>query len=55
MHVSYSMIHWALVEFLILQFTSIPLVHLRIAQNEKNLHVYVHRVKYEQFANLIDL
>ena len=43
------MIHWGLVEFLILQFTSIPLVYLQIEQNDKILHVYVHRVKYEQF------
>ena len=50
MHVSY----WALMEFLILQFTSIPLVYLQIEQNDKILHDYVHRVKYEQFPNLID-
>ena len=50
------MIHWPLVEFLIPQFTSIPLhvVYLQIEQNDKILHVYVHRVKYEQFPNLID-
>ena len=29
------MIHWTLVEFLILQFTSIPLVYLQIEQNDK--------------------
>ena len=50
MHVSY-MIHWALVEFLIIQFTLIPLVYLQIEQNDKILHVHVHRVKYEQFPN----
>ena len=30
------------------------LVYLQIEQNDKILHVYVHRVKYEQFPNLID-
>ena len=53
MHVSY-MIHWALVEFLFLQFTPIPLVHLQIEKNDKTPLVNVHRVKYEQFPNLID-
>ena len=53
MHVSY-MIHWALVEFLILQFTPIPLVYLPIEKNDKIPHVNVHRVKYEQFQNLIN-
>ena len=52
-HVSY-MIHWALVEFLILQFTVIPLVYLQIEKNDKIPYVYVHRVKCEQFSNLID-
>ena len=47
---------YALVKFLILQFTTIPLVglYLQIEQNDKSLHVYVHRVRYEQFPNLID-
>ena len=53
MHVSY-MIHWALVEFLFLQFTPIPLVYLQIEKNDKTPLVNVHRVKYEQFPNLID-
>ena len=53
MHVSY-MIHWALVESIILQFTLIPLVYLEIEKNDKIPHVNVHRVKYEQFPNLID-
>ena len=53
MHVSY-MIHWALVEFLILQFTPIPLVYLQIEKNDKIPLINVHRVKYEQFPNLID-
>ena len=51
MHVSY-MIHWALVEFLILQFTLIPLVYLQIEKNDKIPHVHVHIVKYEQLSNL---
>ena len=53
MHVSY-MIHWALVEFLFLQFTPIPLVYLKIEKNDKTPLVNVHRVKNEQFLNLID-
>ena len=53
MHVSY-MIHWALVEFLFLPFTPIPLVYLEIEKNDKTPLVNVHRVKYEQFPNLID-
>ena len=53
MHVSY-MIHWALVEFLFLQFTPIPLVCLQIEKNDKTPLVNMHRVKYEQFPNLID-
>ena len=53
MHASY-MIHWALVGFLILQFTLIPLVNLQIEKNDKIPHVNVHRVKYEQFPNSID-
>ena len=53
MHVSY-MIHWALVEFLFLQFTPILLVYLQIEKNDKTPLVNVHRVKYEQFPNLID-
>ena len=48
------MIHWALVEFLIFQLTPIPLVYLQIEKNDKNPHLDVHRVKYEQFQNLID-
>ena len=52
MHVSYMM-HWALVEFLFLQFTPIPLVYLQIETNDKTPLVNVHRVKYEQFPNLI--
>ena len=48
------MIHWALVEFLILQFTPIPIIYLQIEKNYKIPHVNVHRVKYEQFPNLID-
>ena len=48
------MIHWTLVEFLILQFTPIPLVYLQIERNDKIPLVNVHRVKYEQFRNLID-
>ena len=40
------MIHWT--------FTSIPLVYLQIEQNDKIIHVYVPRVKYERFPNLID-
>ena len=53
MHVSY-MIHWALVEFLFLQFSPISLVNLQIEKNDKIPLVNVHRVKYEQFPNLID-
>ena len=53
MHVSY-MIHWALVVFLILQFTQIPLVYRQIEKNDKIPLVNVHRVKYEQFPNFID-
>ena len=53
MHVSY-MIHWALVEFLFLQFTLITLVYLQIEKNDKTPLVNVHRVKYEQFPNFID-
>ena len=53
MHVSY-MIHWALVEILILQFTQIPLVYLQIEKNDKISLINVHRVKYEQVPNLID-
>ena len=41
------MIHWALVEFLFLQFTPIPLVYLQIEKNDKTTIVDVHRVKYE--------
>ena len=48
------MIHWALVEFLFLQFTPILLVYLQIEKNDKTPLVDVHRVKYEQFQNLID-
>ena len=48
------MIHWALVEFLILQFTPIPLVYLQIEKNDKIPHVDVHRMNYEQFPNLIN-
>ena len=47
------MIHWAIVEFLILQFTPIPLVYLQIEKNDKIPLVNVHRVKYEQFPNYI--
>ena len=50
----YHMIHWALVEFLILQFTTIPLVYLQTEKDDKIPDVYEHRVKYEQFSNLID-
>ena len=50
MHVSY-MIHWALMEFLILQFTPIPLVYLQIERIDKIPHVNVHRVNYEQFPD----
>ena len=53
MHVSY-MIHWALVDFLFLLFTPIPLAYLQIEKNDKIPHVNVHRVNYEQFPNLID-
>ena len=53
MYVSY-MIHWALVEFLILKFTPIPLVYLQIQKNDKIPLVYVHRAKYEQIPNLIN-
>ena len=53
MHVSY-MIHWALVEFLFLQFTPIPLEYLQIEKNDKTPLVNVHKVKYQQFPNLID-
>ena len=53
MHVSY-MIHWALVEFLFLQFTPIPLVYLQIEKNDKTPLFNVHRVKCEQFRNLIE-
>ena len=48
------MIHWALVEFLILQLSPIPLVYLQIEKNDKIPHVNVHRVKYEQFPNLVN-
>ena len=37
-----------------ISYSSIPLVYRLIEQNDKILHVYVHRVKYEQFPNLID-
>ena len=40
--------------FLFLQFTPIPLVYLQIEKSDKIPHVNVHRVKYEQFPNLID-
>ena len=55
MHVSY-MIHLGLVEFLILQFSAIPLVYLQIEKNDKITHVIEHTVNFknEQFANLID-
>ena len=53
MHVSY-MIRSAFVEFLILQFTPIPLVYLQIEKNDEIVHFYVHKVKYEQFPNLMD-
>ena len=53
MHASY-MIHWALVEFLIFQFTPVPLVYLQIENYDKIPLVNVHRVKSEQFPNLID-
>ena len=43
------MIHWALVEFLFLQFTLIPLAYLQIEKNDKTPLVNVHRVQYEQF------
>ena len=36
----------ALVEFLVLQFTSIPLVYLQIEKNYEIPNVNVHRVKY---------
>ena len=36
------------------QFTPIPLVYLQIEKNDKTPLVNVHRVKYEQFPNLID-
>ena len=38
------MIHWALVEFLILQFTPIPLAYLQIEKNDKIPLFNVHRV-----------
>ena len=38
------MIHWALVEFLIFQFTPIPLVYLQVEKNDKILHVSVNEI-----------
>ena len=53
-HVNGALDTLGIVEFLFLQFTPIPLVYLKIEKNNKIPPVNVHRVKYEQFPNLID-
>ena len=44
-------IQWALVEFLVHLFLSIPFVYFKFENNGKNSFSYMHRMKYESYSN----